>query len=567
MRVDLMPLTHAALIDADERALAVHSGQTVSRRDFCGEVALLAVLLERQTESCYALHDEAAYPFAVSLFAALHAGKKVWIPGNNRPATAERLMRQGCRLLGDWDGMAESEDKADGMEASPFPLHPLDPHARQLILYTSGSGGEPKAIEKSLFQLQNEVEALERQWGALLGSSTAVATVSHQHIYGLLFRLLWPLAAGRPFHSPMYLSPEPMLNAVAEKDAYWVASPAQLKRLDELTPWGGVSGLKAVFSSGGPLPTEAAERIQRSSGRDVIEIYGSSETGGIGWRRAPDDGGWTLFPGICLQRGADGRCRLMSPYLSGQEDYPLDDRIDLKEDGRFMLEGRLDRIVKVEEKRLSLDQMERVLKQSNWVEQAHCQVLPGARERVAALIVPTEFGREMLRRQGRAAVIRGLRLQLLQAFEAVVLPRKWLFFDTVPLTAQGKIDSGLLTGLCRLPTVKFPQLLYCRQEEKRVVLELRVRPGLVYFDGHFPGQPILPGVAQLAWVESFARLFFALERPFRTMEVLKFKRIIQPGALLTLALEWKAEASKLYFEINSDNASHSSGRLIYGDHA
>ena len=51
----------------------------------------------------YALFTEDAYPFAVLLFALFHAGKEVWIPGNNRPGTAQQLQQLDCQLIGDWD--------------------------------------------------------------------------------------------------------------------------------------------------------------------------------------------------------------------------------------------------------------------------------------------------------------------------------------------------------------------------------------------------------------------------------------------------------------------------------
>lgn len=564
MCAELIPLARVALDEAEERPVAVHDGRVVARRIFSSEVAGLSAALAGQPQQHFALYDEAAYPFALALFALLHAGKRVWIPGNNRPATAERLMARGCRLLGVWPGQETGIGRA-GIKYVSGGMKALDLNRSQLIIFTSGSSGEPKTIEKSLSQLQNEVTALERQWGAKLGCAAAVATVSHQHIYGLLFRLLWPLAAGRPFFSQLFLSPEPMFNALSGRKAYWVASPAQLKRLDQLSPWKEIGELAALFSSGGPLPGEAAERIERLGGRETIEIYGSSETGGIGWRHSPGERFWRPFAGIQLTQDDRGRCRLSSPYLPEPRSCSLDDRLVLYDDGRFTLAGRVDRIVKVEEKRLSLDQLERTLQQLDWIEQAHCLLLAGERERIAAQLVLGEDGEKALLRHGRKALIRRLRRHLMETFETVVLPRKWLFVDSMPLTAQGKVDTALLSQLWRLEPGKFPQLLFCRRSANRVVLEVRVRTGLAYFDGHFPGQPILPGVAQLAWVEAYGKLFFAIDRPFLTMEVIKFKKIIQPGALLTMTLEWKDETGKLYFEIHSATASHSSGRMVYGE--
>ncbi len=577
MCADLLPLSRVALPQDDERIVTVHRGQTISHRRFCAEVAGLSTMFERQPQRHYAIYYESAYPFAVTLFALWHAGKQVWIAGNNRPVTAETLLQQDCRLLGEWSGQAVLEG-TDGKYAgigyanvettahSQTILESLDLQRTRLTIFTSGSGGETKAIAKTLLQLQREVDVLEAQWGIMLGRASAVATVSHQHIYGLLFRLLWPLAGGRPFYSEMYLSPEPMLNAVATEEAYWVASPAQLKRLDERSEWEKIASLKAIFSSGGALAIEATQAIEDSSGLQVVEVYGSSETGGIGWRNASIDVRWTPFMGVTLSLDQSGRCRLDSPLLpQPAEDCLLDDRVELYDDGCFRLAGRLDRIVKVEEKRLSLDELERVLKQSGWIEQVYTLLLPNRRDRVAAVIVLNENGKVRYRQQGRQRLIKALKKQLMRSFEAVVLPRKWLLTESLPLTPQGKIDRELLLQLLTQNKEKLPRLLYCCHEANTLRLDLWVSGKLIYFDGHFPEQPILPGVAQLAWVEHYGKLFFAIDRPFLTMEVIKFKKIIQPEMSVILQLEWKAETGKLYFELNSAADSHSSGRMVYGE--
>jgi hypothetical protein len=560
MRAETLSLAHAALDDGIDCPVAWHNGHIRNRQSFCAEVARYTALLLPQARQRYALYYQDAYPFAVLLFALLHAGKEVWIPGNNRPATAEQLASLDCQLLGEWGGV---ETLPDPLPRSEAILKPLNLAGAQLYIFTSGSSGEPKAIAKTLLQLQLEISALERQWGQRLGRAQAVATVSHQHIYGLLFRLLWPLAAGRCFHSPLYLSPEPMLKAVRETPAYWVASPAQLKRLDDETAWDEIARLTFIFSSGGALSQETAQRIEQRSGRTVMEIYGSSETGGIAWRQTAAEAAWTPFADVALTPGSE-RCFLRSPFLPGTEPYPLDDAIAIHKDGRFTLSGRLDRIIKVEEKRLSLDELEQALRQSDWVTESHCLLLKDGRDRIAAVIVPTEKGRAVLERQGRAALTGSLRKQLLQAFDAVVLPRKWLFMNLLPSTPQGKIDNALLLKLMRLDPCKFPRLLSCRFDNATVRLELHARRELIYFKGHFPEQPILPGVAQLAWVEGYGKILFGIEQPFLTMEVVKFKKIIQPEALLTLTLEWKEANGKLYFELNSGSDSHSSGRMVYG---
>src|SRR5688572_24624728 len=141
-----------------------------------------------------ALHFDDGHEFSAALFAAWLAGKTPWLPGDVLPATLARLAPRVDVFAGDFpDGRQASNEPADE------PSGELDPDACRLMLFTSGSTGEPVAIAKTLRQLDAEIAALEAQFGAGLGIATVHGTVSHQHIYGLLFRILWPLSAGRPF--------------------------------------------------------------------------------------------------------------------------------------------------------------------------------------------------------------------------------------------------------------------------------------------------------------------------------------------------------------------------------
>ena len=65
---------------------------------------------------------------------------------------------------------------------------------------------------------------------------------------------------------------------------------------------------------------------------------------------------------------------------------------------------------------------------------------------------------------------------------------------------------------------------------------VRVPEDLRYFEGHFPNDPVVPGVAQLLLVEEAVRRAFPdLDRP-RSVRRVKFNRRIDPGASITLAL-------------------------------
>jgi 3-hydroxymyristoyl/3-hydroxydecanoyl-(acyl carrier protein) dehydratase len=180
-------------------------------------------------------------------------------------------------------------------------------------------------------------------------------------------------------------------------------------------------------------------------------------------------------------------------------------------------------------------------------------------------VVLNQEGLQQLERHGRNLLIKQLRGALYQWFDAIVLPRKWLFLDRLPLTAQGKIEQPLLMQLLGSDSHKFPQTLQVKMASAQIELLLRVPGDLVYFPDHFSSYPLLPGVVQIAWVEHFGKLFFILDKPFLQMEVIKFVKVIRPGDELTLLLDWKAVSGKLQFNFSSALGIHSSGRMVYGD--
>jgi acyl-coenzyme A synthetase/AMP-(fatty) acid ligase/3-hydroxymyristoyl/3-hydroxydecanoyl-(acyl carrier protein) dehydratase len=556
--VKVRELARLLPLPANDQIIAKHRGFNISTRQFQQAVGYWRDQLAAESKTAVALYCHDAYPFAVLLFAAWHAGKKVWLPANNTAGTAAQLTQNQCRLLGDWQTHSDNVLTKYAPTASAF--SPLHQQQTELVIFTSGSTGEAKAIPKTLWQLQTEINTLEQCWGRQLGDSTILGTVSQQHIYGLLFRVLWPLAAGRCFHSEAALSPEVLVKQASP--ACWVASPAHLKRLDEDSPWDELANLSLIFSSGGVLPADSATQIAEQGRKAVIEIYGSSETGGIGWRQYPAQN-WTLFPGMQLSKRGDS-WYLNSPYLPDQPDFELDDCLSLQANGQFLLLGRRDRTVKIEEKRLSLCELERRLTDTAWLYEAAALVINHHRDTVAISAVLSEEGKHCLHSEGRSGIIKLLRAELAHWFEAVLLPRKWLFLSQLPLTPQGKLDNVLLRQLLAPAGDKLPQLQSVDLLDNRAELQLKVPASLVYFPVHFPQYPILPGVVQIGWAEHFAKILFPIDQPFCRMEVIKFIKPILPDCELTLQLNWKADSGKLHFQFNAHGDSYSSGRLVYG---
>ena len=144
--------------------------------------------------------------------------------------------------------------------------------------FTSGTSGGNKRVPKCLRHLDDEVAVLEELFGESLGDARVVSTVSHQHIYGTLFRVLWPLAVGRPFSSRTYLHGSEVVGRLAEQQSVLVSTPVQLKAMADSAVLTGVS-VAAIFSSGAPLDEGSAVAVAQATGAPVTEIIGSTETG------------------------------------------------------------------------------------------------------------------------------------------------------------------------------------------------------------------------------------------------------------------------------------------------
>ncbi|MDM5076106.1 AMP-binding protein [Aeromonas media] len=379
--------------------------------------------------------------FTQALLACALGGYQAILPGHQRLAGLQALQSQFDGLLTDGElpgeglgvpqlqlPLADAHGELDEDHASQVPER-LD-----LTLFSSGSTGEPKAIPKAWPQLEAELRVQMALWGERLADTRVLASVSHQHIYGLLFRILLPLALGLPFDRRSIDYPEQL----ALQTAPWclIASPAFLSRLDPAIP---AAGCRLIVSSGGPLQPGDAQQAKLLLGQLPVEIFGSSETGGIGWRqRHQGQTPWTALPGVEVRVGPDQGLLLRSPFLAEDDWLACADRILMTGAG-FELLGRQDRVVKLEEKRISLDEVEARLQGLAEVESAAVlPLLQGQRQILGAVLVLSEAGTARWAELGQGRFLLALRQQLRPWLEPVALPRSVRRVEQMPVNAQGK---------------------------------------------------------------------------------------------------------------------------------
>ncbi|GGJ99010.1 AMP-binding protein [Pseudomonas matsuisoli] len=538
----------------DERTAAV--GPALERRELVDDALRFAAELQARHIQQIALHLTDAAAVAIALLGAWRAGVRVVMPADLQDDSRTRLLHTVDALISD------DQPLDTWLTQAPLTPAPLAPYDACLVLSTSGSTGQPKLIEKRLYQLANEIAALEQQWGAALGDALIVASVSAQHIYGLLFRVLWPLCAGRPFVREVQPYPEYLQQASLghRQDFAWVTSPALLKRLGDNLDWQALRSVRKVFSSGGPLPAGAANDVQRRFGQPACEIYGSSETGGIGWREGTLP--WTPFAGVSIEPSGDGGFLIKSAYLPAGHAEPCADAVRHLTDGRFELLGRLDRIVKLEEKRISLPRLEQALLQHPWVADTRLGVVHTNRAFLGALVALSEQGLQALRNGGRRALTEALRSHLSGHCEALALPRRWRLVGQLPSNSQGKLPQRDVDALLAAERTRQPERLSLEQQDDEWKVTLAVPLDLAHFSGHFATTPILPGVVQVDWVMSLARELMPLPPRFGGLEVLKFQQLVRPGDHILLTLRFDTERSKLYFTFHNGEATCASGRIV-----
>ncbi|MGE8559101.1 MULTISPECIES: AMP-binding protein [unclassified Acinetobacter] len=523
-------------------------------QDFWQDVIQQSHAIESLAQDSWALWEADSYQFLVLLFAALLAQKQVLLPPHRVSDLEKELAEQNIYFL--------QRQPVASIQNQKIELNLDDAflNQAQLFFYTSGSTGQPKKIPRSLHQLLNEVQGLDASF-QLPEQAIAIATVSHQHIYGLLFKLLWPLASGRFFYQAQLAFPEDVADIQKKLTAlklqnYVISSPALLKRWtrDVL-----LQDCLTVYSSGGKLESG----IRPYLNRPITEVFGSSETGGIAHRQQ-DDALWTPFANVDIQAAEQQELQVRTNHAFSEDWIFTGDKVEVIEPGNlkssFRLLGRLDRIVKLEEKRLSLDAIEQKIIELDDIAQCHVLILEREHRQILACVaVLSDQARVQLKQSSKAQFVAAIKAQLKSRLESIAIPRQWRFLTQLPQNAQSKLNKQYMKSLFQ--PMLLPIVLEQQNEPDQALYRLEFSPELECFKGHFPSQPIFPGVGQIGFIQHFARQNWAQLEWCNGFEQLKFQDLIQPYMVLQLKMSRKLH--KVSFELTHAEQTLASGRLLF----
>jgi 4-coumarate--CoA ligase (photoactive yellow protein activation family) len=360
---------------------------------------------------------------AASLDQALHLGGSGSDAGSGA-GPDQGLLARPC--LADWLDAARA-----GLAAG----------ARQLSFRTSGSAGSPKRCTHPLAALWQETRELAR---LLPGCRRILSAVPAHHIYGFLFTVLLPRLLGIDEVVDLRSSSPAFALGQARAGDLVVAHPGWWEALLRLEPAFG-AGVAGV-SSGAPCPDLVADGLA-AGGLRLLQVYGSSETGGVGWR---DRAGaaFALLPHWQRVDGSDELARRMPD--GGVQRYPLQDKLDWRDARHFLPAGRIDQAVQVGGVNVFPAYVAEVLRMHPGVQDAAVRLMRADEgRRLKAFIVPRapidDIGR--IDDIGEAALREELAAWIAARLPAPECPAAFTFGARLPRQASGKpadwiVDAG-----------------------------------------------------------------------------------------------------------------------------
>lgn len=427
-----------------DEVLGYRRGRSIRAGDFLAEAGQLAEALPSRGYALNLCADR--YRFTVAFAAALMAGQTTLLPPNRLDATIEGVLEAypAAYVLSDspednrWrDAVVIGAPGSSPVAEGGVPE--LDPDHLAAVVFTSGSTGSSKAIEKPWYTFYHSTLINAAEMGLDLGSgpSSVVATVPPQHMYGLETSVLMALFGGAAVSSARPFMPADVATALAEVPSprVLVSTPVHLRALAD--PQLRLPRVELVWSATAPLDPELARSIEELYGVVVAEIYGCSEVGSLARREPAREAAWSLFAGFRLEPEGSAT-RVAASHLP--RSYVLQDILEHDAPGHFRIIGRDEDLVNVAGKRASLADLNQALLRVPGVEDGVIFESPkaaeGAQGRLVALVV-AQGG------VGGADIRAALRGEIDETF----VPRPIRFVDALPRTEAGKLTRQSLLDL------------------------------------------------------------------------------------------------------------------------
>lgn len=243
------------------------------------------------------------------------------------------------------------------------------------LYFTSGTTGFPVGALKTNDNIFKEMEQTSKVLKKY-NIKRVIVTVPFIHFYGSLIGIMYPLFNDIDIILKEHFLPNDLLDLI-DDNSLVVTTPLYIKSLNRINETKDLS--KSLFiSSTAPLLPEISKEFNEKFDCDIMQLFGSTETGGISYK-FNDEVLWTPIKGVETSINENNELKVKSPYISDilfekkfkktNNELQTFDYVELH-DEKFKLIGRSSQILKVAGKRYSTIQIENILESIDGINKA-----------------------------------------------------------------------------------------------------------------------------------------------------------------------------------------------------
>ncbi|HLP17867.1 MAG TPA: AMP-binding protein [Bacteroidota bacterium] len=348
-------------------------------------------------------------------------------------------------------------------------VHGGDAHDTSVILFTSGSEKEPRAVELSHHNIASNIEGIRKMFNFTV-DDVMLANLPYFHVFGLTVNHWIPLLMGMkvvPYANPLEF--RKICDIIRdEKVTFVVGTPSFLWGYLKKSDPGDFASVRVTLSGADKCPDVLRKGFKDKHQVTLLEGYGATETSPVitsntHERNRPGSVGW-VCPGVKVRieryetgeeckPGETGKIlvkgdNVMKGYFDDFEEtsyhirhgwYDTGDMGVMDKDGFLWHVGRLKRFIKVGGEMISLVRVEEVLERQLPDDVACCIVeLPDALKgaKIVAAVTKKVDEKSILKKMS-------------EELPNIALPKMFVVIEEFPKMGSGKIDFRSVTALVR----------------------------------------------------------------------------------------------------------------------
>ncbi len=343
----------------------------------------------------------------------------------------------------------------DRPQETPAPVEAMDPEDPALVVFTSGTTGEPRGVVHAYRYLEGQRAQAEHWSGAQKGELAWCTTATGWAKSARnVFLAPWLCGAAAVIHDGRFDPAERLDLAEALGVNVLCQAPTEYRMLAKRTALRPLPALRRMVSAGEALEAGTIDAFREATGLEPADGYGQTETGHISGNLAgepvrqgsmgkPLPGLETRIVEGELQLRAASSPTFFSRYLDGErfngEWWPTGDQVRQDEDGYLYFKGRDDDIILSSGYRIGPFEVESALLSHPAVAEAAAVAAPDPERGavVRAIVVPRD-------RQPSDELIHELQEHCKRETAPYKFPRIVEFRDELPKTSTGKIKRAEL---------------------------------------------------------------------------------------------------------------------------